>query len=141
MQLVGLADGLGCGLRDTQVTYLPGLDELLHCAPGLHYGNLGVYPMLIVEVNVIHSEPLQRVIAGHPHIIWLTVHTQEASVLASLVAELGGKGYMLAPVSNGLANEFLVGEGAVHVGRVEEGHTQIYRAVDGGYGLVLVARA
>src|SRR5215211_6740339 len=141
MHLVGAADGLGCGLRDTQVTYLTGPDELLHCAPGLLYGNLGVYPMLKVEFNLIHSEPLQRVIAGLPHIIWLAVHTEEASVLASLVAELGGEGYLLAPVSNGLANELLVGEGAVRVGRVEEGHTQIYRAVDGGYGLVLVARA
>src|SRR5215216_7515082 len=141
MQLVGLADGLGSGLRDTQVTYLPGLDELLHRAPGLLYRNLGVYPMLKVEVNVIHSEPLQRVIAGHPHIIWLTVHTEEASVLASRVAELGGEGYLLAPVSNGLANELLVGERAVHVGRVDEGHTQFYRAVDGGYRLVFIARA
>src|SRR5918994_4523634 len=141
MYLVGAADGLGCGLRDTQVPDLPGLNELLHRAPGLLYGDLRIYPMLIVEVYVIHPEPLQRVVTGLPHVLWLAVHPEEATVLASLVAELGGEGYLLAPVSNGLADELLVGKGAVHVGGVEEGHAQFYRAVDGGYGLFLVARA
>src|SRR5918995_3433258 len=141
MYLVGAADGLGCGLRDTQEAYLPGLKELLHRAPSLLYGYLRIYPMLVVEVDVIHPEPLQRVLAGLPHIIWFAVHTQEATVLASLVAELGGKSYLLTPVGYRLANELLVGEGAVHVSGVDEGHTQFYRAVDGGYGLVLVACA
>src|SRR4028119_2304759 len=141
MDLVGLADGLRCGLGDTQVTYLPGLDELLHRAPRFLYGSLGVHPVLVVEVYVVHPEPLQRVVAGLPHIIRRAVHPEEASVLASLVAELCGKGYLIAPVGDGLADELLVGERAVHVGGVEEGHAQFYGAVDGCYGFVLVARA
>src|SRR5215204_4868576 len=49
---------LGGRLRDAKVTDLPRLDELPHRPPGLLYGSVRVHPVLVVEVYVVHPQPL-----------------------------------------------------------------------------------
>ena len=60
---------------------------------------------------------------------------------AALDAELGRHDRLFAPTFEGLADEFLIGEGAVHVRGVEEVDPEVQGAVDGGDGLGLVAPA
>ena len=55
-------------------------------------------------------------------------------------AALGREHHAVAPAANGASHELLVGEGAVHVRRVEQRHAEVERAVDGGDRLRLVAR-
>ena len=97
--------------------------------------------MLVVEVYVVDPEARERRVAGLSHVVGLTAHATEAPVFAAHVAELGGEHDLVPAAGYGFADELLVGERAVHVRRVEEGYAQLYGAVDGGYGLLLVARA
>ena len=66
---------------------------------------------------------------------------QEGAVLAALDAELGGQHHLVPAAGDRLADQPLVGERAVHVGGVEEGDAEVQGAVDGPFGLLLVAGA
>ena len=56
-------------------------------------------------------------------------------------AELGGEHHLVAPAGDRAADELLVRVRAVDVGRVEQRHAELERAVDGGDRLFVVARA
>ena len=58
------------------------------------------------------------------------VDAEELAVLAAHVAELRREHDLVAAVGDRLADELLVRERAVHVGRVEEGDAELERAVD-----------
>ena len=60
------------------------------------------------------------------------------AVRAAHVAELGRQHDLVAPAGDRPADQLLVGERPVHVGRVEEGHAQLERPVDRRVGLGLV---
>jgi len=69
------------------------------------------------------------------------VNTEEVAVRGAYVAEFGREHHLIPAVGDGFADEFLVGEGAVHVRRIDKGNAELYGAVDGGDGLILVACA
>src|SRR5918995_639541 len=121
--------------------HLPRRDELGHRPDRLLDGYLGVYSVLVVEVYALHAEPLERGLARPPDVLGPAVDTDPAPVLAPLVAELGGQDHLVAPVHDSFAHQFLVGERAVHVRRVEEGNAELYGALDRGYRLLFVPRA
>ena len=52
-------------------------------------------------------------------------------------AELGGDDDLVAERPQRFADDLLVGEGAIDLGRVEEGHAAVHRGADQGYALVL----
>ena len=60
----------------------------------------------------------------------MSVDADEGAVLAAHVAELRGQHDLVAPAADGAADEEFVRERAVHVGRVEEVHAEVERAVD-----------
>src|SRR5215210_3805602 len=134
-------DGLGPCLGEPQVSYLPRLDELLHSPHRLLDGHLRVDPVLVVEVYRVHAEPFERGVARPLYVLRLAVDADPASVLATLVAELGGEDDLVAPALDGFADEPLVGERAVHVRRVEEVDTELHGAVDRGDRLSFVRGA
>jgi hypothetical protein len=57
---VGPADGLGAGLGKTDVLDLPFRHELRKCADSVLDRGAGVDAVLVVEVDVLGVEPLQR---------------------------------------------------------------------------------
>src|SRR5215203_619375 len=118
MYLVRPPYRLGCRLRDTQVTDLPRLDKLLHRPPCLLYGSVRVHPVLVVEVYVLHPQPIQRSVASLAYVLGPSVHAQPSTVLGPLVAELGCERDLIPPGGDCSANEPLVSEGPVHVGSV-----------------------
>ena len=120
---------------------MPCLDELRHRADGLLDRDRLVDAVLVVEVDVVDAEPLQRGVARLAHVLRLAVDAEEAAVLAALVAELRGEHDLVAAAGDRAAHELLVGERAVHVGGVEEDDPELERPVDGGDGLVLVGGA
>jgi hypothetical protein len=123
-------DRLRRGLREPEVAHLALLDELLHRADGLLDRDRLVDAVLVVEVDVVDAEALQRGLAGLAHVVRLAVDAEIAAVLAALVAELGGEHDLVAAAGDRAADELLVGERAVHVGGVEEGAPQLERPVD-----------
>jgi hypothetical protein len=80
---------------------------------------------------VVDAETMQRVVAGPTDVLRRAVDPQAFAVRSALVAELRRELDVVSPVLDGLADQLLVGEGAVHVGRVEEGDAEVERAVDG----------
>src|SRR3712207_2751554 len=117
------------------------MDELSQRPPGVLDRDGGVDPVLVVEVENVDAEPLQRGVTGAAHVVGPAVDAEERAVLASLVAELGGEHHLVAPAGDGLPDEPLVGERAVHVRGVEEGDAEVQRPLDGALGLRLVTGA
>src|SRR5215207_2146090 len=97
--------------------------------------------MLVVKVDVVDTEARERRVAGLSNVVGRTAHAKEAPVFAAHVAELGGEHDLVPAAGYGLADELLVGERTVHVSRVQKGDAKFYRAVNGGYGLLLIPRA
>ena len=138
---VGPADGGRRGLGEPEVADLAGLHQLGHRADGLLDRDRLVDAVLVVEVDVVDAEPLQRGVAGRADVVGGAVDADHGAVGEPLVAELGGELDLVAPAGDRLADELLVGEGAVHVGGVEEGHAEVERPVDGVGAALLVGRA
>ena len=138
---VGAADRLRRRLGEPEVADLAGLDQLGHRADGLLDRHGLVDAVLVVEVDVVDAEPLQRGVAGRADVLGAAVDADAGAVGPALVAELGGQLDLVAAAGDGLADELLVGERAVHVGGVEEGDAEVEGAVDGRDRLGLVAAA
>jgi hypothetical protein len=139
---VGPADGVGSGLRESQVADLARLDELGHGPDRLLDGHGGIDAVLVVEVDVVEAEPLQRRVDARPDVLRLPVDAPAGGVgRVAHDAELGRQHHLLPPVADGPADQLLVGEGPVHVGGVEEGHAEVEGTVDCGDRLGLVGLA
>src|SRR5690349_23497680 len=94
--------GLRRGLGDAEMTYLPGLHQLGHDAPGLLDGHVRVDAVLVVEVDVVDAEPAQRRVARGVDVLGAAVEPDEAAVRPALVAELGGDDHVVtAPGDRG----------------------------------------
>ena len=105
-------------------------------------GTFGIDAMLVVEVDVVDAEAVQRRRRSLPHVLRAAVDARGRlpSCLAH-VAELGGEHDLVAAAADRLADQLLVGEGAVHIGGVEKIDAEIERAMDRGDRLVVVAAA
>ncbi len=114
------SDGVGRGLADAEIPNLAGFDQLAECAPGLFDRHRRVDPVLVVEVDVIDAEPGQTGVARRSQVVRFPVDGPGAVVVA-LVAELGGQHHLVPAAGDGLADQFLVDEGAIDIGGVEEG--------------------
>src|SRR5215210_4262380 len=135
---------LECGrtrFGQAKVADLSLLDELGHGADRFLDRNRAIHPMLVVEIDVVDAESLERTIARLPNILRPAVHSEKAAVLPALVAELGGEYDLVAPPADSAAHQPLVGEGSVHVGRVEEVDLQIQRAMNGRDRLLVIRAA
>ncbi|CAN5572169.1 hypothetical protein BH20ACT19_BH20ACT19_07730 [soil metagenome] len=135
------ADGLGGRLGEPKVADLARLHELGHRPDGVLDRRVLVDPVLVVEVDVVHAEALERGVARAAHVLGLAVDPEHRAVLGALVAELGGEHDLVPAALDRPADEALVGERPVHVGGVEERHPELERAADRGDRLVLVGRA
>ena len=97
--------------------------------------------MLVVEVDHVHAEPPQRVVAGPAYVVGGAVDPHARSVGTPLVAELGRHHDVLPAIRDRPADERLVDEGAVHVGRVQHRHAEVQCPVDGADRLGVVGGA
>src|SRR5674536_171739 len=125
-------------IRD-RVAHLADGHQLGHRAHGLLDRYVGVHPVLVVEVDDVHAEPLQRGVTGLPHVLGPPTDTANRRVVRlPNDAELGGEHHLVAPAGDGRADQPLIGERAVHVRGVQQGDAEIQRAGDSGSGLGLV---
>jgi len=111
---------------------LPGLDQLSHRTHRVLDGDRLIHPVLVVEVDDVDPEALQAGVAGGPDVVRVAVDTHPRAVWLALVAELGREHNLIPAAGDGTADELLVGEGAVHVGGVEQRAAQVERLRDGG---------
>src|SRR5579862_6103848 len=99
--------------------------------------------MLVVQVDVFDTEPLQRRVAGGAHVVGTAVNyaIDQVVVFDELDPELTRQEHLLAARGDRTAHEPLVGVRAVHVRGVQEVAAQIERPRDRGSGLRLVRGA
>ena len=95
-------------------------------------------PVLVVEVDVVGTEPPERSLEGGADVGRGAVEVARTTASVGEHAELGGQHHLVAATPDGPADEFLVGERPVDLGGVDQRHPQIERTVDGADGLVVV---
>src|SRR5438874_646219 len=98
--------------------------------------------MLIVEIDSVDAESLQRSFAGLSYVLRLAVHSKKcAGLRIAHVSELGGDDDLIAPSLDCAPDQLFVGVRAVYVGGIEQVDPQLDSAVDGGNRLLVVARS
>ncbi len=141
MHVVGARDRLGRRLRESEKADLAGVDQHRHRADRLLDRDVGVDPMLVVEVDVIDAETPQRSVARGEHVFRAPVDPALGGILAvAHDPELGRQHDLVAPARDRAADEQLVVADRVHVRRVEHRHAKVERAMDRRDRLALVGR-
>ena len=95
--------------------------------------------MLVVQVDVVGAEPLQRALDRGSDVGRGAVEDTGAATGVRDEAELRRQHDLLASTLDGPADQLLVVVGAVDLGRVEVGDAQIQRPVDGANRLGVAA--
>src|SRR5208337_4395473 len=97
------------------------------------------HTVLIIEVNGLNVQAPQAGFTGPAHVLGPAVDSQEATLWPPHVAELGGENNIIPPTLDSLPDQFLVVTRAVHVGGIQEIHTQVNREMNGGNRLLFVS--
>jgi hypothetical protein len=139
---VRAAQRLGSGLAQAEVADLALRDQLGHRPDGLLDRRVDVDAVLVVEVDVVGAEALQRVLARLLDVLGAPVGGAAARVGGIADdPELRGQHDLVAAIGDRAPDEALVCVRAVDVGGVEEVDAQLDGAMDHGDRLVVVARA
>src|SRR5271157_1372005 len=112
----------GC-FRHAEVLDLALLNEVLHGSRDVFDRNLGVHTVLIVEIDGINPEPLQRPFDGLLDVLGPAIHACRSRPMigaTKIEPEFGGDHYLPAEGSEGFADEFFVQERAVDFCGVKE---------------------
>jgi hypothetical protein len=123
------------------VPHLAGGDELGHRTDGLLDRRRLVDAVLVVEVDVVDAEPLQRRVARLADVVGGSGDAEVLAVVAAHVAELCGEDDLVPAVGDGPTDKLFVDERAVHVRGVKESDAEVQCAVDDGDRHVVVRRA
>ena len=116
------SDRLGGRLGHAEVLHLAGLDEFLDRAGDVLDRHLRVDPVLVVEVDGVDAEPLQRAVDDLPDDVGLARDPPARLALdrVDVPPELGGDHDLTPERGQRLADEFLVDVRTVDLGGVEE---------------------
>src|SRR5258708_15386697 len=120
-------DGMGAayvgyaGLGQAEKAYLALLDQLTYRPGHLLHRHFWIDTVLIQQVNVIRLQSLERAFDGLTEIL-RPARRFGADLLSFLgpKAKFGGDDHLVAPVLERPAEQLLVGEGTIALGRIEE---------------------
>ena len=118
---VGAADRVGSGLGQADVADLALGDEFGEGADGVFDRRLRVDPVLVVEVDVVGAEPLERALDRGADVRRAAVEVAGAAAGVRDDSELRRQHHVVAAALDRAADEFLVGEGSVDLGGVDAG--------------------
>ena len=120
---------------------LPSATSVGQSADGIFDGGLRVDPVLVVEIDVVGAEPLQRALDRGADVRRAAVDDARAAAGVRDEAELRRQHDLFAAVLDGPADQLLVGVGTVDLGGVDVRDAEVERAVDGADGFGVAARA
>ena len=114
---------------------LPSLDQLGHRADRLLDRHVGVDAVLVVEVDVVGAEALQRALDRAADVLGRAVERTDRGHVARRrvvhpARELGRDHVLVAAALDRAADELLVGQGPVELRGVEEVDPELERALD-----------
>ena len=108
------------------------LDELGHGADRLLDARVGIDAMQVVEIDRFHAKTPQAPLAGLAHIVGLAVEASRQRIICvPNDAELGGDYHLVATPADHFAYQFLIGEGPIGIGRIEQRDAELDRSIDG----------
>jgi hypothetical protein len=139
MHGVSPPDCCGAGLGKADVADLALDHQLGQGADGVFDGCLRVDPVLVVQVDVVGAEPLQRPLDCDADARGAAVEDTGAATRVRDDAELRCEYDLGAAALDGPADQLLVVEGAVDLGGVEVGDAKVQRPMDGADGLAVAA--
>ncbi len=105
---------------------------------GLLDGRVRVDAVLVVQVDVVGAEPLERPFDSEADIGRSAVRAGPAGV-GDEAEFFCGQHHLVTAPSDGPADQVLVGEGPVHLGGVEVADAEVERAADGADALFVDA--
>src|SRR5581483_7759258 len=117
-------------LRQAEETNLAGAHEIRHRADRLFDRDVRVDAVLVIEIDRVDLQALQRRVARLADVLRRSVDAEELALLAAHVPELRRDDDGVAAAADRAADEPLVRERTVHVGRVEKVDPEIDRAMD-----------
>ena len=136
---VGAADRFGSGLGQADVQDLSLGHQLGQGADGVLDGSVRVYPVLVVEIDAVGTQPPQGALDRGPDVRWAAVERSGASAGVRDEAELRRHHDIVAASLEGAADELLVRVGAVDLGGVDVGDAQLQGSLDGADRLGVAA--
>ena len=111
-------------------------------------GAVRVHAMLIIQINHVHLQPAQAPFTSRADVGGLAADAAHRRTPARAGrgwiahdAELGGQHHLAAATLNGAAHKFLIQVRAVNIRRIQQGYSQVQRAMNRGNGFPVVARA
>jgi len=143
---VGAADRLGRGLAQPDVAHLALLDQFGHRAHGLLYLDVRVHPVLVVEVDVVGAEPLERALDRAADMLGRAVditdrrHISQRGLIHA-PGELRSDHVLVAVSLDRPPDQLLVRERSVQLRRVQEVDPELERPLDGRDRLALIGRS
>jgi hypothetical protein len=122
------------------------LDELRHRADRLLDRDFRVHAMLVVEIDVVGAQALERAVDRAPNVIRGAIEVANGGHVAGdrvvhSPGELGGDHILVAVPFDRTADQLLVGEWAVELRGVDEVDSDLEPALNGPDRLALVCRA
>ena len=130
----------GAGLGQSDVSDLTLGNQRGQDADRVLDGSLGIDPVLVVRINVVRTEPLQRALDRGADVPRAAVEHTRATTGVRDDSEFRRQHHLVAPAPDRAANEFFVVLRAVDLGRVEVSDAEVQRPVNGadGFGLATV---
>ena len=123
MHFVRAPDGLSAGLGQHEVTHLALLDELFHCPDGVFDRHCGIDAMHAVEIDGIHTQPLERLVARQHDVVRMSSAEtgRRGNARQRKIAELRADQEFVALALDRPRDQFFVAAVAIGIG----GHQQI----------------
>src|SRR5262245_48954403 len=130
MHSMGSANRLRRGFAEPEKPDLAFCHQLGHRANGVFNGDIWVHPMLIVQVNDVESEAAQAGLTRGFDIGWGAICTGDTSISSAYHAEFGREDDACPSPLECLTEEFFVAPQAISIGRIQEIHAQVERAMN-----------
>jgi hypothetical protein len=116
------------------------LNEVLYGTRDFFDRYRGIHTMLIIEIDGIHPEPLERTFDRLLDMLRTAIQADptRTSVGFELISELGGDDDLPAKRSEGLTHKFFVRVRAVDLGGIKEGDAAFHGGMEKRRHLLLV---
>ncbi len=124
---MGSADGLGARFGQAEILDLALPDQIAHRAGHVLDGHGRIDPVLVVHVDHVGPEPLQRGLGRRLDVLGPAAHRRrDARVGLDVKAELGCDHHLIADRRQRLAHQLLIDERTIDLGGVEQGDPALH---------------
>src|SRR5665213_1885820 len=127
MNCVRTPDRRGACLRQAEVSYLPGGDQISYRTCDVFDRYRRIDPMLIEEINYVRLQALERCVGDGFHVLRPAVKSFDGTVVRTDVeSELCSDADLIPYGRQCLGEQYLICKGTIHLGRIEKRHSCVH---------------